>query len=326
MQSTNELKVNIGTQCDGTSVSRDIKRLPHLLIAGGEKGEARAYLTSLLLEVAKTNAPSVLRVLAMQLDAELNALPHLLAPVTENESEAEAALLWLKNEAQRRFGLFTASGVHNIDTYNEKAPDKLYHVIAAIGDISKLTKRSVEYAAMLAAKARATGIYLLAAEENASARTIPSLLKANIPSRIALKTETKAQSRVILDTAGAEKLSVGDILFLPIGTAEPQRLSRNAAEISVSEIAELHSPAERITIAYEKPCETPLLRLALETAIEHGGVSAALLQRKLHIGYKKAAGLIEEMEAAGYVGEYCGSKPRRLLLTKTELEKLIKEI
>ncbi|MBQ5649925.1 MAG: hypothetical protein IIV03_07290, partial [Clostridia bacterium] len=105
-----------------------------------------------------------------------------------------------------------------------------------------------------------------------------------------------------------------------------QRLLRDAAKADVTEIANRYPTAERITLACKEPSEPAPMRLALETALKHGGVSTALLQRTLHIGSKKAAGLIEEMETAGYVGEYCGSKPRRLLLTKTELEKLIKEI
>ena len=328
MQKT-ELTVNIGTLCDGTGVSHDIKRLPHLLIAGGGNDEARAFLTRMLLDAARNVSPNTLRVLAIGLGSEINSLPHLLTPVIEEEKEAERALLWLTGEVDRRYGLFEAAGVRSIDAYNEKA-DGLFVIIAAIGDARALTKKARGCVASLAAKARAAGIYVLLSSDKADTRSIDAIIRVNVPSRIALKTETSAQSRAILDTAGAEGLEAGEILFRPVGTTVPQVLNYqaptdDASKSLVNEIASRYPRAEYVAISSAKEEAPDLLKGALEAALEYGGISTALLQRTLHIGYKKASALVEKMENAGYIGEYRGSAPRKVLLTAEELEGLIKE-
>lgn len=326
MQNTAEIKISIGTLCDGTPVSTDLKKLPHLLIAGEGAG---AYLTALITGAAKDHSPEALRVLAVN-NGAISSLPHLLFPVIEDEKTAEEALLWLKDECDRRFALFAAAGTRNIDSYNEKAEAKLFYVVAAISELERLTKRAKEYTAMLAAKARAAGIYLVVCTEKPDNRVITGIIKANVPSHIALKTETKAQSRLILDTAGAERLEENELLFYPISNRMPELLCYSLPkeaelEDTLSEIAEKYPRAEFvcISVAEKKPS---LLLQSLEAMLNYGTVSNALLQRALHIGYARAAKLISEMETAGYIGEYRGSKPREILLSKSELADLINKL
>ncbi len=326
-----EITISIGTLCDGTSVSRDLKRLPHLLIAGGKQGEARTYLTALLTEAVREVSPSDIRVLALQLDGFVNSLPHLLCPVITDAKESEAALSWLMGEVDRRFALLAEAGARSIDTYNESASEKLFYICAAIGGLEEQTKKSKESIAMLAAKARATGVYLIVCSEKAEPKVITGIVKANIPSRIALKTQTKAQSRVIIDCTGAEKLEENELLFLPVGQSVPEKLSFSlptgeALESAVSELAASYPRADLVKLCANAEKEPPLIAQALETALRYGAVSTALLQRALHVGYAKAAKLIDEMESAGYIGKYEHSKPRELLLTKEELTQLIKEL
>ncbi len=325
-----EIRISVGKHCDGTSVSCDIKKLPHLLAAGGKKGEARAYLTALLLEALRDKSPDTLRVLALRLDAAAD-LPHLICPVIKDDKEAEYALDGLVGETGRRFSLLKEAGVYNIDAYNELSENKLFYIICIIGELEGLTKRSQECVAALAAKARAAGIYLLASTEKPNTKVITGIIKANIPSRIALKTETKAESRLILDSPGAERLEENELLFLPIGQTSPEKLTYSVpcgkeTLAALSALANAFPRADLVTFTASVQRDPSLLVQALETALRYGGISTAQLQRALHIGYKKAAMLIKEMEAAGYIGEYEHSSPRKLLLTESELKKLTKEL
>lgn len=325
-----EIKITAGTLCDGTSVSRDLKRLPHLLIAGGGKNEARTYLASLLAEAVRDISPDDIRVLALHCDATVNSLPHLLCPAITDTGDAEAALEWLRNEVDRRFALLAGSGTRSIDAYNEKADEKLFYIIAACG-LEELTSKSREKIAMLAAKARAAGVHLAVCSEKADTKTISGIVKANIPSRIALKAQAKAESRTILDCTGAEKLEANELLFLPIGQNTPERLTYSLPkakelEDAFSAIASAYPRAEYIPLASSAQKKPPVMVRALETALRFGSVSTALLQRALHIGYARAANIIDEMENAGYISKYEHSKPRKVLLTESELERLIKEL
>ena len=319
----------IGTLCDGTCVSPDLKRLPHLLIAGGR--DTRRYLTRLVISAASAHSPDALRVLAMHFDGALDTLPHLLSAGIEAECDSEAALLWLTDEMDRRYGLLTEAKARTVDDYNARSASKLYYIIAAVGALEKLSKRAKERAALIAAKARAAGIYLVACTENADKKVITDIIKINIPSHIALKTETKAQSRLIIGVNGAETLEENELLFLPVGSYVPQKLvytapSDSELRTALSELNAAYPRAELVSITARKEKEPPLLLSALVFLQRNGGATAALLQRGLKISYRKAAGLIEEMENAGYIGEFNGSKPRAILLTDAELEKLISEL
>jgi S-DNA-T family DNA segregation ATPase FtsK/SpoIIIE len=327
MQNAIKILLPIGTDCGGTSVSADLKRLPHLLIAGAG---AKEYLTALIANAAGELSPKDVRVISLHTDSRLNALPHLLSPVIEDEKAAEEALLWLKNECDRRFKLFAEAGTYDIDRYNEKAEDKLFYVIAVIGELERLTKKASGYTAMLAAKARAAGIYLIACTEKATKKAMTDLIRANVPSRIALKTETAAESRIILDAAGAEKLEAGALLYHPMGASAHERLgftqqADSELEKSLAEIAKKYPGEAYITLSAREKTQAPLVS-ALEMALRYGAISTALLQRSLHIGYARAARLVDEMEAAGYIGAYRGYGAREVLISKTELEKLINEL
>lgn len=319
-----EIMTALGNRCDGTAVSCDIKKLPHLLIAGGDKGEAKRYLTALLSEAVREKSPDTLRVLAIGIE-EASALPHLICPVITDGSDAKNALAFALCEAERRFELFSKAGARNVDGYNEQTEDKLYYLVCAVGELEGLTKDAENSLVYIVQKARAAGIYLLVCTENAG--RLANAVKANIPSRIALKTETKAESRRVLDVYGAEKLDKNELLFLPVGKNEPEKLiysapSDDEIKAALSEIANAYPRADFIAFGANENKAPSLLVQALEAALRYHGISTALLQRALHIGYKKAAALIEEMEAAGYIGKYRHSKQRELLFTEKDIEKL----
>lgn len=321
------IMLTVGTLYDGTPVSYDMKKLPHLLIAG-KKG--KEYLSSLLLEAAMENAPSDLRLLITDLGEELNVLPHLLSPVITGENEVENALLWLTQEMDRRFRLLRDAGVYNVDTYNGKTKARLSYLIAAIGSLENTSKSAKERISMLAAKARATGIYLAVCAEAPNPKVITDVIKANVPSCATFKTETKAESRLMLDLCGAELLEENELFFLPIGRREPQLLTvslpcKEERSGAAADICGKYPKAEEISIAPMQEKEPSLLITALKVAARQDGISIASLQRSLHLGFKKAASLMEEMEKAGYISPYEGSGQRKLIISKDELIKLTEE-
>ena len=325
-----EIIITLGGLCDGTPVSRDLKRLPHLLIGGSTEGAAHNYLSALLIEAAAEKTTDALRILAVNVDGRLNALPHLLSPVITDDSEAETALLWLTREADRRFALLWDAGVRNVDAYNENAKEPMCCIIAAVSRLQRATKKAKEYISYLAAKARAVGIYVIACTDELSAKTVSGIIKANIPSRIALRTDTRAQSRLLLDCNGAEKLGEDELLLLPVGYNVPERLvitqiSEQELDSALSEIQSAYPPAGAVAFTAEKETEASRFIRALTLAVNNNGITVAALQRGLHIGYKKAAMLMQEMENAGYVAEYEGQKPRKVLISKDELIKLTSE-
>lgn len=324
----NGIELTVGSLCDGTPVSCDLKRLPHLLIAG-KKG--KEYLSSLLLEAARENDPGTLRLLITDLGEELNVLPHLLSPVVTGEKEVENALLWLTQEMERRFRMLRDVGVYNIDTYNNRKTEaRLPYLIAAVGCLDTTSNAAKEHIACLAAKARATGIYLAVCAEAPDTKVVTGIIKANIPSRATFRTETRAGSRVMLDIYGAELLGKNELFFLPIGRREPQLLTvslpcKEELENTACDISRKYPKAEEISITPKEEKKPSLRKSALLLAAKNGGISITYLQRALHIGHKKASELMDEMEKAGYVSPYEGSGARRILISKKELKRLANE-
>jgi len=284
-----------------------------------------------------------------------NGIPHLLVPVVTDPRKAAGALGWAVTEMEQRYAMFAQNGVRDLAGYNklvDNNPDleltkmpQIVIIIDELADLMMTAPSEVEDSInRIAAKARAAGMHLLIATQRPSVDVVTGVIKANIPSRIAFAVSSQVDSRTILDMAGAEKLlGRGDMLFNPVGCSKPNRLqgcfvSDEEVEAVVDYIKGDHSceydedvmqEIER-QAAVEKKNKTsageaslddddPMLNAAIETVVELGQASTSMLQRKLKLGYARAARLIDIMEERGVVGPYEGSKPRQVLMTKEML-------
>ena len=285
-----------------------------------------------------------------------NGIPHLLVPVVTDPRKAAGALGWSVGEMERRYKMFADRGVRDIEGYNklveglvdEPEVTKLPHVVIIIDELADLmmtAPNEVEDSInRIAAKARAAGMHLLIATQRPSVDVVTGVIKANIPSRIAFAVSSQIDSRTILDGAGAEKLlGRGDMLFSPIGSTKPKRLqgcfgSDEEVERVVEFVKNSGSTAydDNIMVEIERQAaiekqkktglaedgpegDDPMLEDAIKVVVENGQASTSLLQRKLKLGYARAARIVDEMEERGIVGPYEGSKPRKVLITKEQL-------
>ena len=291
-----------------------------------------------------------------------NGIPHLLVPVVTHPKKAAAALAWAVGEMERRYSEFSQYGVRDLKGYNELASRRktltnmpqIVIIIDELADLMMVAAKEIEDSIIrLAQKARAAGLHLIIATQRPSVDVITGLIKANIPSRIAFAVSSQVDSRTILDGIGAEKLlGRGDMLFHPIGMSKPIRVQ--GAFVSDGEIENLVSDIKRScgTVAYseeiqasmeakagggtngtgassnaggdEEDCDTELIQAAAELAFEYKQLSASFLQRKLKLGYSRASRVIDALESAGLISPADGSKPRQLLLTRTEWDAMQK--
>ncbi len=287
--------------------------------------------------------------------AEYNGIPHLLMPVVTEPKKAAGALGCAVAEMERRYQLFASNNVRDIKSFNRLAEgrddlEKIPYIAIVIDELADLMmvagKQVEDYICRIAQKARAAGMHLIVATQRPSVDVITGLIKANIPSRIAFAVSSQIDSRTILDGAGAEKLlGMGDMLFLPVGAAKPVRIQGTYVKDSEIErvIGEIKSYADarydeqmiaetdrRATAAEnggkesvggadaEDDGQDPMLRSAIETVVEAGMASTSLLQRKLKLGYARAARIMDEMESLHVIGPYEGSKPRQVLITRDQ--------
>ncbi len=296
-----------------------------------------------------------LRPLGLRLVVELsvyNGIPHLLVPVVTDPRKASGALCWAVTEMERRYSMFAGNGVRDLAGFNKLAEtdenlEKLPQIVIIIDELADLmmtAPNEVEDSInRIAAKARAAGMHLLIATQRPSVDVVTGVIKANIPTRIAFAVSSQVDSRTIIDMAGAEKLlGRGDMLFNPMGATKPNRLqgcfvSDEEVEAVVEYIKGDHSSdydedvmheierqaavekKQRTGLSEDGPDEDPMLSAAIETVVELGQASTSLLQRKLKLGYARAARLVDMMEERGVVGPYEGSKPRQVLITKEQL-------
>ena len=285
-----------------------------------------------------------------------NGIPHLLVPVVTDPRKASGALCWAVGEMDRRYNILAESGVKDIAGYNKLAEanpemQKMPHIVIIIDELADLmmtSPKEVEDSInRIAAKARAAGMHLLIATQRPSVDVVTGVIKANIPTRIAFAVSSQIDSRTILDEQGAEKLiGRGDMLFNPMGASKPNRLqgcfvSEDEVEAVVDYIKGDHSSDYDEDIMHEierqatmekkqrtglseegDEAEDSMLPAAIETVVELGQASTSLLQRKLKLGYARAARLMDIMEERGVVGPHEGSKPRQVLLTKEQLLEL----
>jgi DNA segregation ATPase FtsK/SpoIIIE, S-DNA-T family len=345
------LSVWLGKDISGAAVWTDLARMPHLLIAGttgsGKSGCINALLTSILL---RSTPDDVRMILIDPKRIELNhyeSIPHLLTPVVSSPKEASAVLANCLAEMERRYERLSQVRARNLNEANRSFRQRgeptipyLLVVIDELADLMMVAPQAVEDAVIrLAQKSRAVGIHLVLATQRPSVDVITGMIKANVPSRIAFAVSSQTDSRVILDTNGAEALlGQGDMLFKPLGTSRLQRVQ--GAYVSEEEIAlvveQTRQREQELDEGYLElpevfaqeddgehgefdPDDDPLLDRAIEIVVQTQTASVSLLQRRLRVGYTRAGRLVDMLERRGIISGYEGSKPRRVLVDESSL-------
>lgn len=357
-KSSSPLTVALGRDIPGRPIYCDLAKMPHLMIAGSTGSGKSVCINSILTSILVHTSPKDVRMILVDPKVvELsvyNGVPHLIMPVITDPKKASAALNWAVCEMQRRYKLFAEGQVRNISGFNEKYANdpKVEHlplillVIDELAELMSVAAKEVElYISRLAALARAAGIHLLIATQRPSVDVITGVIKANIGSRIAFAVTSGVDSRTILDSYGAEKLlGKGDMLYAPMSAPQPLRgQGAFLSDAEVEKVADYLKSAygsmydEDIINEIDRTAEgndagavsegssgnggsgsSDLFEQAAETVIEYGSASVSVLQRRLGIGYPRAARLIDELEKKQIIGPFEGSKPRKILVTKTE--------
>ncbi len=345
-----KLPIALGIDIGGKPIIADLAELPHLLIAGATGSGKSVCINNIILSIIyKLNPEKVKFIMIDPKRVELNiynGIPHLLIPIITDANQAIKVLNWAISEMEKRFKIFAESGVRNLDGYNEyvrninNGTDSLPCIIIVIDELADLMLSSPvkaeESLCRLAQMTRATGIHLIIATQRPSVDIITGSIKVNFPSRIAFAVSTQVDSRTILDINGAEKLlGNGDMLFSPVGVSKPIRAQ--GAFVVEKEIRNVvsylikHSPSpeyEQEVLEYkrskvllretEEEEEDELFNEAVSIIINSKQASISILQRKLRIGYTRAARLIDVMEKRGIVGPYDGRNPRKILISNEE--------
>ena len=363
----------VGKDIAGQVVVTDLAKMPHMLIAGATGSGKSVCINTLIMSILyKAHPDDVKMILIDPKVVELsvyNGIPHLLTEVVTDPKKASAALQWGVNEMTERYKKFADQGVRDLKGYNEKAlsqpadtpqEDRLTKmpqiviIVDELADLMMVAGKEVEESiCRLAQLARAAGMHLIIATQRPTTNIITGLIKANIPSRIALYVKSNTDSRVILDVGGAEKLlGNGDMLYLPNGQPKPVRIqgcyvstaeiekvvnfikSQSESEYDENIIAAVDqltvtAPEEKQAASGASAGSEPELELdddadmierAIEVVVVAGQASTSNLQRRLKLGYGRAARIMDELEKMGIIGPYEGAKPRKVLLTKEQLD------
>ncbi len=345
-----KLLVALGRDISGDAVTTELNKMPHLLIAGATGSGKSVCVNSIITTLLMRTKPHEVKM--MMIDPKkvelnvYNGIPHLLAPVVTDPKKASRALKKIVSEMERRYDLFSETGTRNIQGYNEyvrkynltadeQQPELPFIVVLVdeLADLMMVASSDVEDAiTRLAQMARAAGIHLIIATQRPSVDVITGVIKANIPSRIAFSVSSQTDSRTILDSGGAEKLlGRGDMLFLPVGSSKPIRVQ--GAFLSDDEVERIVDYCiDQQKASYQEEMipedtndglievEDELYDQAVQLVVEIQSASVSMLQRRFRIGYTRAARLIDAMEARSIVGPYEGSKPRKVLVTNSEIE------
>ncbi len=356
----------VGKDIGGSAIVGNIARLPHVLIAGTTGSGKSVCTNSLIVSLLYKSTPDEVRFIMVDPKmvelAPYNGIPHLLIPVVTDPKKAAGALQWAVYEMMKRYKMFSERGVKDLAGFNalcESDPElkKLPTVVVVIDELADLmlvaAKEVEESICRVAQMGRAAGMHLVIATQRPSSDVITGLMKANIPSRIAFAVASSLESRIILDTTGAEKLvGKGDMLYFPLGNQKPTRvqgcfitpeeIERVVNFVKESGTAdysdEVMEKIEEVMKQSDKSggkssggsapapdegegCDE-LLGAAVEVILETGQASVSMLQRRLKLGYSRAARLVDQMEERGIVGPFEGSKPRQLLITKEQWQEL----
>ncbi len=345
--SNSKLSLALGKDITGMPIIADLSKMPHLLIAGATGSGKSVCVNTLINSILFKSRPDEVKFLLVDPKmvelTNYNGIPHLLAPVVTDPKKAAGALKWIVTEMETRYELFAAAGVRDIVRFNflrqqEKKEDKpplpyVVVIIDELADLMMVAPADVEDAiCRLAQMARAAGIHLIVATQRPSVDVITGLIKANIPSRIAFAVSSQIDSRTIIDMNGAEKLlGRGDMLFYPMGASKPVRvqgcyLADKEVE-NVTKFLQTQAKPEYQEIpnvisepVKQEEAEDELFYQAAQLFIESGNASVSYLQRRLRIGYTRAARIVDILEEKGVVGGYEGSKPREVLMTRGQFE------
>jgi len=347
------LTVALGADVSGHPVVGDLARMPHLLVAGATGSGKSVCINGILAGFLLQHTPAELKLILIDPKrVELSNfadLPHLLVPVVVEPEAAVASLRWAVKEMEERYKLFAAHGARNIAAFNERAPGLGLHplpyvvtVVDELADLMMVAAGEIEdLICRIAQLARAVGIHLIVATQRPSADIITGLIKANIPSRVAFAVSSGVDSRVILDEMGAEKLlGRGDMLYLPIDEGKPRRLQ--GAFVSDRELdslithwksqgqpdyqEEIFHVEATVSWAREAGKRDPLFAKAAHTVAAEGRAAASLLQRKLNVGYTRAARLVDQLAEHRIVGPYEGSKSREVLMDVIQVDELLADL
>ncbi|HPY97776.1 MAG: DNA translocase SpoIIIE [Firmicutes bacterium ADurb.Bin099] len=344
------LTIAIGKDIAGNCTVADVRRMPHMLIAGATGSGKSVCINCIITSILYKATPDDVRFIMIDpKKVELinyNGIPHLLIPVITNLKKAAGALNWAVEEMTNRYDMFNKRGVRDINTYNDSVKGdpqlkKLPNIVIIIDELADLMMSNPgeveESICRLAQLARAAGIHLIIATQRPSVNVITGVIKANIPSRLSFAVVSQVDSRTILDMGGAEKLlGNGDMLFHPMGLSKPVRMQ--GAYISDAEINKVvefikqrtsatydEDVVENIEKADKKGSDSDmenevdeLLPAAIDLVVEAGQASVSYLQRKLKLGYGRAARIVDQMELRGIVGPFEGSKPRAVLISRDE--------
>lgn len=327
----------LGKDIAGYPVITDLADMPHLLIAGTTGSGKTVCVNSLILSMLFKAAPNELKLLMVDPKmvelAPFNGLPHLLCPVVTDAKKAAVALNWVVGEMEDRYQLLAKAGARNIELYNGKEEEKMPYIIVIIDELADLmivSREQIESAiTRLAQLSRAVGIHLILATQRPSVDVVTGVIKANFPSRISFKVASKVDSRTVLDMNGADKLlGKGDMLFLRPGEeklirAQGSLVKDREIERVVDFIKSQAQPVynEQILSEQKKSLLTggdkdELYDEAVRIVMETNQASASILQRRLRLGYTRAARIIDMMEVEGLVGPFEGSKPRRIIIDR----------
>lgn len=351
---------SVGKDIGGSCIVGNIAKMPHMLIAGTTGSGKSVCMNSIIISLLYKASPSDVKLIMVDPKmVELgiyNGIPHLLIPVVTDPKKAAGSLQWAVTEMLRRYKLMSDAGVRDLESYNsivqaEEGGQKMPQVVIIIDELADLmlvaAKEVEDSICRIAQMGRASGMHLIIATQRPSADVITGLMKANIPSRIAFSVASAMESRIILDTQGAEKLvGKGDMLYAPIGCGKPMRVQgcfvtdseveavagyvkdNYVADYNQQVLEEIEKKAQqtgkgKASAADPEPTDAELdgdemLPAAVDVILETGQASVSMLQRRLKLGYARAARIVDEMEEKGIVGPFQGSKPRAILITKEQ--------
>lgn len=354
--------IALGKSIDGNCVVGNIAKMPHLLIAGTTGSGKSVCMNSIIISLLYKSGPEDVKLIMVDPKmVELgiyNGIPQLLIPVVTDPKKAAGSLQWAVTEMLRRYKMMSDMGVRDLESYNsivmaEEDGQKLPTVVIIIDELADLmmvaAKEVEDSICRIAQMGRAAGMHLIIATQRPSANVITGLMKANIPSRIAFSVASAMESRIILDTMGAEKLvGKGDMLYAPIGSGKPLRVQgcfvsdgevervaeyvkeHYNADYDQQVLSEIEKKAQQAgkktgpaSVSDPDPSDDELegdemLPAAVDVILETGQASVSMLQRRLKLGYARAARIVDEMEEKGIVGPFQGSKPRAILITKEQ--------